>query len=603
MRSYLSLIPISAKVRRRQNRMTRLCIIFAVFLVTGIFSMADMAVRMEQTRLAEKHGQEFTLQTILDSSMGQTLFLIAGVLFLLILIAGVLMISGSINSTVAQRIRFFGMMRCIGMSRQQLARFVRLEALNWCKTAIPIGVILGTVSSWILCAILRFVVQEEFTAIPLFGVSPIGIAGGILMGTVTVLIAARAPAKQAAKVSPIAAVSGNTGSAGQARRAVRTGVLPIEISLGVHHAVLAKKNLVLMTGSFALSIILFLTFSVLLDWVGYLLPQSASDADLTISGESGANCVPYELAETLRGMDGVKNVFGRRSAFDVPAELGQEGLPQVADLISFDDFDLGALKKDGALKQGSDLSNVYGDNGQVLAVCDPDTPLQMGDTIQVSDQTLTITGLLKYDLFSGDGLSHGRVSIIASGETFLRLTGITDYSLVMIQAAADMTDEDAAAINALLDESLTLRDRRDQRTFGTYIAFVLCIYSFLAIIAMVAVLNIMNSISMSVSARSKQYGAMRAVGMDSRQVTRMIAAEAVTYALAGCVIGYVVGAAIGKLLFNILIQEHFAYAVWTLPVFRLLIVVVFVVAAMLAAIYTPSKRMRNMAVTETINEL
>ena len=558
---------------------------------------------MEQTRLAEKHGQEFTLQTILDSSMGQTLFLIAGVLFLLILIAGVLMISGSINSTVAQRIRFFGMMRCIGMSRQQLARFVRLEALNWCKTAIPTGVILGTVSSWILCAILRFVVQEEFTAIPLFGVSPIGIVSGVLMGTVTVLIAARAPAKQAAKVSPIAAVSGNTGSADQARQPVRTCAFPIEISLGVHHAVLAKKNLVLMTGSFALSIILFLTFSVLLDWVGYLLPQSASDADLTISGESGANCVPYELAETLRGMDGVKNVFGRRSAFDVPAELGQEGLPQVADLISFDDFDLGALKKDGALKQGSDLSNVYGDNGQVLAVCDPDTPLQMGDTIQVSDQTLTITGLLKYDLFSGDGLSHGRVSIIASGETFLRLTGITDYSLVMIQAAADMTDEDAAAINALLDESLTLRDRRDQRTFGTYIAFVLCIYSFLAIIAMVAVLNIMNSISMSVSARSKQYGAMRAVGMDSRQVTRMIAAEAVTYALAGCVIGYVVGVAIGKLLFNILIQEHFAYAVWTLPVFRLLIVVVFVVAAMLAAIYTPSKRMRNMAVTETINEL
>ena len=206
MRSYLSLIPISAKVRRRQNRMTRLCIICAVFLVTAIFSMADMAVRMEQTRLAEKHGQEFTLQTILDSSMGQTLFLIAGVLFLLILIAGVLMISGSINSTVAQRIRFFGMMRCIGMSRQQLARFVRLEALNWCKTAIPTGVILGTVSSWILCAILRFVVQEEFTAIPLFGVSPIGIASGILMGTVTVLIAARAPAKQAAKVSTIAEV-------------------------------------------------------------------------------------------------------------------------------------------------------------------------------------------------------------------------------------------------------------------------------------------------------------------------------------------------------------------------------------------------------------
>ena len=45
MRSYLSLIPLSAKVHRRQNRMTLLCIIFAVFLVTAIFSSAEMGVR------------------------------------------------------------------------------------------------------------------------------------------------------------------------------------------------------------------------------------------------------------------------------------------------------------------------------------------------------------------------------------------------------------------------------------------------------------------------------------------------------------------------------------------------------------------------------
>lgn len=139
MKSYLSLIPISARVRRRQNRMTLLCIIFSVFLVTAIFSMADMDIRMEQARLTEKHAQEFTLQTIMNTSMGKNFFLLGGVLFILILLAGVLMISGSINSTVAQRTKFFGMMRCIGMSRQQLKRFVRLEALNWCKTAIPVG--------------------------------------------------------------------------------------------------------------------------------------------------------------------------------------------------------------------------------------------------------------------------------------------------------------------------------------------------------------------------------------------------------------------------------------------------------------------------------
>lgn len=38
MRSYLSLIPISARTRGKQNRLTLMCIILAVFLVTSVFS-------------------------------------------------------------------------------------------------------------------------------------------------------------------------------------------------------------------------------------------------------------------------------------------------------------------------------------------------------------------------------------------------------------------------------------------------------------------------------------------------------------------------------------------------------------------------------------
>ena len=69
--------------------------------------------------------------------------------FVIILIAGIFMISSCMNSNVAQRTKFFGMMRCIGASKQQIVRFVRLEALNWCKTAIPIGCALGTVICWV----------------------------------------------------------------------------------------------------------------------------------------------------------------------------------------------------------------------------------------------------------------------------------------------------------------------------------------------------------------------------------------------------------------------------------------------------------------------
>ena len=607
MKSYLSLIPLSARARRRQNRMTLLCIIFSVFLVTSIISMAEMGIKMERNRLLQKHGS-LSLQELADSAMGQSLLLTAGVLCLLILAAGVLMISGSINSSVAQRTQFFGMMRCIGMSSRQMRRFVRLEALSWCRTPVPAGLALGILTTWALCAALRFLVGEEFSRIPLFGVSLSGIISGILVGVITVLLAAGAPARRAAKVPPAAAVSGSTEQTDAVPR-LPSRIVRIETALGIHHAVSSGKNLILLTGSFALSIILFLSFSVLIDFAGHLMPQSAAASDIDISSADGEASIDPQLLETLRGMDGVKQVYGRRSCFDLDAALSggadtsRDAGTFSADLISFDDFDLACLKKDGMLKRGSDLAGVYGNSTQALATWDPDSPWEIGDTVRIGGETLTIAGLLKYDPFTDDGLTGGRLTLITSKETFTRLTGVTGYSLIMLQLSADATDEDVAALKSAAGEGVVFSDNRQQSTSGIWFAFVAFVYGFLGIIALVTMLNIINSISMSVSARIRLYGAMRAVGMDGRQLTRMIAAEAFTYAFLGCIAGCALGLPLSRMLYDFLIASHFAYAVWTPPAGALLVIVLFVLLSAAAAVHTPARRIRSMSVTETVNEL
>jgi ABC-type antimicrobial peptide transport system permease subunit len=552
--------------------------------------MAEMGIRMEQERLLQKHGS-LSFLDIVNSNMGQTFLLIAGVLFILILTAGVLMISSSINSTVAQRTKFFGMMRCIGMSKEQISLYVRLEALNWCKGAIPIGVGLGILSTWGLCGALRFLVGEEFSNIPLLGVSGIGIISGTVVGLVTVLLAAIAPARRAAKVSPITALSGNTEKKTFVPIGKLTRVFKVETALGMNHALSAKKNLFFMTGSLALSIILFFTFAVLIDFVGYLMPQSSSTADFTITSKEGTNTINSGLADTIRSMEGVKRVFGRRSLLDT------------IDIISFDVFDLNSLKKDKMLKKGSDLDKVYGDSNFVLATWDENSLLKKGDVIRVGSEELVIAGLLKYDPFNSDGTTDGKITLITSAKTFERVTGITDYSLLMIQTTNELTEETILRMQAAVGKDAEFHDLRDQSTAGTYLAFVFCMDSFLIIITLVAVLNLINSISMSVSAKIKQYGEMRAIGMDMHQITKMITMEAVTYAVIGTLFGCGAGLLLSRMLFQKLIAAHFAYAYWQFPMKEILLMCLVVMFTVAAAVYAPSKRTRNLAITDTINEL
>lgn len=566
-----------------------------------------MAEIKEQYGLTEEDIERHTILMGLlglgENTVIQTVYPAAFLLFLLILIAGVLMISGSLNSNIAQRSQFFGMMRCIGMSKKQVIRFVRLEALNWCKTAIPAGAILGTMVSWILCAVLRYLVGGEFSETPVFGVSAIGIICGALVGVLTVIIAAQSPAKRAAKVSPMAAVSGSLDTANKNYHGAKTRFLKIETTLGVSHAVSAKKNLGLMACSFAFSIILFLCFSVLVQMLGCLLPTRADSPDIDIASNDGSNSIDHEIVEEIRGMQGVEHAFGRMYEGDIPATFSKKTDQTTVDMLSYDDIQLGYLVENHDLRKGSDLTNVYGDNGYVLAIWDESNPLEVGDKVQLCGSEVEIAGMQKFNPFSNSGRTDGRIILICSEATFTRLTGEDAFGVLDIQLTKDATDEDVSAIHDLVMGEYAFRDRRDESDSSTFWAFALFIYGFLVIIALIAVLNIVNSISMSVSARIKQYGAMRAVGMDGWQLTKMIAAEAATYAFSGVVIGCAIGLPLSKVLYDKLITEHFPYYTWSVPVPSLLIILLFVLAATVAAVYTPSKRIRNIEIIDTINEL
>ena len=776
MRSYLSLVPISAKVHKRQSRMTRICIILAVFLVTSIFSMADMWTDAETTAMRHNHGDwHIALQNVsedeaeqirknsgvavsswydeintdaeqnyyidgknavlygieesyitdimkyptegvypqnenevalsadakelfsvkigdeitLDTPVGDVKYTISGfyeddtefndiiggccvfmnrktfdeirrlngvesesqfyirfqnenglkktiadmmqqynltaenvkentavlgmlgassnesvnglyplavACFVIILIAGVFMISSCMNSNVAQRTKFFGMMRCIGASKQQIIRFVRLEALNWCKTAIPIGCALGTVTCWILCAILRFFVKGEWVDMPLLAVSINGILCGALVGVITVFIAAHSPAKQAAMVSPAAAVSGNADMSKNVNHAAKTRFLKVETSLGIHHATGTKKNLFLMTGSFALMIVLFLAFSACLDFVHKLLPSVTSKftPDITIASQDDTNSLDGNLPDKIAEIEGVESAFGMMTRTALSVEVN--GNETEIDLFSHDKTLLDTFKKSVI---SGDISRVYEDGNYAMAVYNQDNRLDVGDKIKIGNQELEIVCVTS----EGVGSVSGAPTVVCSEKTFMRLTGECRFAMISVVLKKDVSEAAVSKIRDLVGDCLFVDNREENSDInGSYWVFRIASYGFLAIISLITVLNITNSISMGVSARIKQYGAMRAVGMGSGQVAKMITAEAVTYAICGTAAGIVLGLLLHYLIYAKVVITHFGGS-WNIPFTAIAIVLLLVAFSCIVAIYAPAKRIRNMAITATINEL
>lgn len=523
----------------------------------------------------------------------------AAVLFVLVLLAGIMMIASSLNSSVSQRTEFFGLLRCVGATPKQVMRLVHREALGWCGFAIPLGVGFGIVVIWILCAVLRYLSPKYFYGLSVFGVSMPSVMAGIVVGILTVLLAARTPAKKAAGVSPLVAASGNASNAQPVKKAANTGFFKIDTALGIHHAKASRKNLILMAGSFALSIILFLSFYVTVGFMRHAIrPMRPWTADLSIISQDLTCSVDSEFLVSLKGNPAVRRAYGRMFAYSIPITSSDKS--GRIDLISYEQNQFDWAKE--YLVEGS-LETAESNAGTGLIVYEPGNTVQVGDKVTLdidgSLKKMEIVGMLSACPFTND---EDVGIIICSEDTFRQVTGQTDYTIIDVQLMNRATDREVNEIHRMVGSDFTFSDERmdNASARGTYYCFGLFIYGFLAVIAFITVFNVINSIAMSVTARMKLYGAFRAIGLSTRQLSKMVIAEAATYTIVGSIIGTVLGMLCNKFLFGMLVSYRWGDT-WEIPFDALFIILFMVVLSLVLAVHGPTRRIRNMSIVDTIS--
>ena len=239
------------------------------------------------------------------------------------------------------------------------------------------------------------------------------------------------------------------------------------------------------------------------------------------------------------------------------------------------------------------LSKVYGNSQYVMAIYNDSTGLDVGNKIKIGTEELEVACVMSESV----GSISGSPVIVCSEETYTRLMGEQGYAMLGVVLEKDVSDTAVNKIYELSEGNIIANSReKNDEVNGSYWVFRIAAYSFLAIISLITILNIMNSVSMGVSARIKQYGAMRAVGMESRQVTKMITAEAATYAICGTTAGIILGLLLHYLIYTKIVITHFGGS-WNNPFTIIAVILLLVVFSCIISVYAPAKRIRKMAIT------
>ncbi|MWA07924.1 ABC transporter permease [Streptomyces sp. BA2] len=507
------------------------------------------------------------------------------------LVVGIFVIANTFTMLVAQRTKELALLRAVGASRRQVTRSVLIEALVVGTIAGVTGLLAGIG----IGAGLRSLMNGTESTVPdgPLVISPAAILTSLAVGVLVTVLAAWLPGRRAAKIPPVAAMNSvhavattrsltarNTiggllsaagavsvlaGTGMRANGEAPTGLGFVLVLIGV--CVLTPLLSRLVIAAFTPALRLFGISGKLARQNALRNPRrTAATASALMIGLTLITGMTVVAGGAQRGLDklgadsmkadyAISMAGGSALSPDIEKKLAR--LPQVT---ATSPLRQSPARADGSPQTLTGLNSAtvtdlvradftagsFAGFSDDKAIVDEDTAKSRGwklgsaFTVTYEDGKqgrLTVSGIYKdNDLIRG---------IMVDARTLAPHQSVISDTQVLVKTKAAAGDAAKDSLGEALGDnpSIQIRDK-DDFTAANAQSFSLLLnmlYALLAMAVIVAVLGVVNTLAMSVFERSQEIGMLRAIGLDRKDVKRMVRLESLALSLFGGVLGITLG--------------------------------------------------------------
>ncbi|GHH47676.1 ABC transporter permease [Streptomyces candidus] len=553
------------------------------------------------------------------------------------LFVGVFLISNTFTMLVAQRTKELALMRAVGASRKQITRSILAEAGIVGLIASVIGFALGLGMAAGLSPLMD-AMEAQLPSGPLIvGATPV--LASLAVGVLITMFAAWLPARRAAKIPPVAAMSSVHATPSVKSLVVRNVIGALVTGAGaatvVGGAALGKDTgRMLIGGGAFLALIGVIILIPLLSRPVIALVRPLLDGVFKVSGKlaglnsvrnprrTGATASALAIGLTLvTGLTVLGVTMGRaidkqttdvvkadymvtmanQSSMDksvIEALAGAKGVTasspqQFASLEGSDDSFLNAVGvTPGDVERVLNLKVVEGSlsglaRGEIAIdeKAAASKGYRVGQTLDMAFEDGTKTKLTIGGIYGSNEFVSG--AMIDTGILSRHTPEPLFYSAYVAMDGGPTAANEQSLVDSLgKNPAIVVMDSNDIRNqFGGIVNQMLNImYGLLAMALIIAVLGVVNTLAMSVFERQQEIGMLRAIGLARSKVKTMIRLEAVVISVFGAVVGVVLGTFLAWAIGQTVKDQITGYSLvvpWDrIGIFLLLAAVVGVLAAM-----------------------